>query len=89
MRGKHWPELITEDIDDTGQNADLFESTVAYVGEGITSSGVGWVGADNACRFDTDMRSFVGQSCPQRVSGFDTFCYSWSLNNPDTQLLSR
>jgi len=71
------------------RNADLFESTVAYIGEGIHSNGAGWASAGSACHFDTDTKSFVGQSCPQRVSGFDTFWYSWSLNNPDTQLLSR
>ena len=72
-----------------GKNADLFESTVAYVGDAISSSGADWVTTHNACRFDSNTRSFVGQDCPERVSGFDTFWYSWSLNNPDTQLLSR
>jgi Protein of unknown function (DUF3179) len=52
----------------------LHDSTRAYI-----------VDADSGCVFDG--AEAVGE-CASPLSGFDTFWYNWSLNNPHTELLN-
>ena len=54
-------------------DAPLFESTSAFR---LTST-------DEACAFEAAARSFP-DDCAVPLPGFDTFWYSWSLNNPGT-----
>jgi len=75
------------------ENADLFYSTIAYQTKSLGFSKVenGWMEIDSGCVFDIETESFSkdGTNCPERFSGFDTFWYTWSLNNPDTELLEE
>lgn len=57
------------------QEDELHDSTKAFQGS-----------AEN-CEFQGSSESFIGSDCPQPLTGFDTFWYNWSLNNPDTELL--
>ena len=72
-------------------DAEMFYSTLAFMtrGLGFTKSDDGWQEIDSECVFRPDTESFAdGKSeCPKRINGFDTFWYTWSLNNPDTELL--
>jgi hypothetical protein len=68
-------------------NADLMQSTSVYADAEFTSVDGVWGNAARSCRFDSNRQSYEGINCPARVPGFDTFWYSWSLNNPDTKLL--
>ncbi len=72
-------------------NAALFYSTQAFIISGdrfVNKNGL-WKTEKNRCDFDREFRNFIGSgpSCPQRLTGFDTFWYIWSLINPDTKLL--
>ena len=75
------------------ENADLFYSTIAYQTKSLGFSKVenGWMEIDSGCVFDIETESFSkdGTNCPERFSGFDTFWYTWSLNNPDTELFEE
>ncbi len=67
--------------------APLFASTAAFVSAaGFVRDGDAWVELGTGARFDADTRAFVGGEV-ERLPGFDTFWYTWSLNNPETQLL--
>jgi hypothetical protein len=72
------------------EDADLFSSTIAFQTKSLGFSKVEdrWVEIDSECVFDTDSEIFTkdGVFCPERFNGFDTFWYTWSLNNPDTEL---
>ena len=62
------------------------ESTLAFLGSApFERDGAGWVSGD--CRFRPAERAWQGVNCPQRLSGFDTYWYNWSLSNPSTVLL--
>ena len=65
------------------------ESVVLYrsTDDGLHDATSAFRGA-GACEFDRVAERFVGSDCPERLTGFDTFWYNWSLNNPDTQLLN-
>ncbi|MEE8585937.1 MAG: hypothetical protein V3T83_13910 [Acidobacteriota bacterium] len=42
----------------------------------------------SGARFDAERGEFkAGEEGPQRLGGFDTFWYNWSLIHPDTGLL--
>ncbi len=74
------------------EGAALFYSTIAYKTEGSGFEFVNnhWIDVDSKCEFDPDTHTFVsgdGSRCPQKLNGFDTFWYTWSLTNPDTKLL--
>jgi hypothetical protein len=73
------------------ENAAIFYSTHAYktTGTGFALVNDQWIDVDSKCSFDTDMGSFIGEKnvCPERLNGYDTFWYTWSLTNPDTELL--
>jgi hypothetical protein len=73
------------------EGAEMFYSTAAYLtkGLGFTKVESGWKEIDSECVFNPETESFTNskQTCPNRFNGFDTFWYTWSLNNPDTELL--
>ncbi len=72
--------------------APLFASTVAFITTKVLArSRSKWriIGTD--CFFSEEAESFVnekGQPCKvDKLVGFDTFWYNWSLNNPGVKLL--
>jgi len=73
------------------EDADIYYSTIAYQTKSSGFSRVedGWMEIESGCLFDikTESISKDGENCPVRFNGFDTFWYTWSLNNPDTELL--
>jgi hypothetical protein len=73
------------------EDAEMFYSTVAYLTKslGFVKVDNGWKEIESECVFTPETESFTGgkASCPQRFNGFDTFWYTWSLNNPETELL--
>jgi len=72
------------------RKARMFASTVAYVSRSSTfllENGK-WKHEGSGCVFAPDVGEFQGsQACPDRLKGFDTFWYIWSLTHPDTQIL--
>ena len=58
-------------------DAELFESTSAFRMRAAPARG---------CEFDASRARFP-EGCAEPLPGFDTFWYSWSLNNPGTYLL--
>ena len=73
------------------EDVDIYYSTIAYqsTNSGFTKVENGWIEIDSECLFDKKTESFSKNEadCPKRFNGFDTFWYTWSLNNPDTELL--
>ena len=73
------------------EGAEMFYSTLAFMTKSIGFAKVdnGWREIDSECVFSSDTGSFANGKtvCPKRINGFDTFWYTWSLNNPDTELL--
>jgi len=57
-------------------NDQLMDATVSI----ITPANV-------PCEFDSSINAYAGSECDQKLSGFDTFWYNWSLNNPETELM--
>ena len=49
----------------------------------------GWLEESTGAVFDPGSGRFQGAASSRRLSGFDTFWYNWSLNNPDTRLLQK
>ena len=68
--------------------SELFESTSAYLSTngGFEKTDGVWVAKNTEARFDTDKAEFVGDFV-MVLTGFDTFWYNWSLNNPETEVL--
>ena len=68
--------------------SELFESTSAYLSNngGFEKTDGVWVAKNTEARFDTDKAEFVGDFV-MVLTGFDTFWYNWSLNNPETEVL--
>lgn len=67
----------------------ILQSTMAFIsakGFSKTQDG-GWIENEGRSSFNAETRSF--ESDVETLSGFDTFWYNWSLNNPDTKLLKR
>ena len=73
------------------KKAKIFHSTVAFVlSEGRYRKGKqGWYEEATSAVFDPDSRRFLGAATSRQLSGFDTFWYNWSLNNPETHLLQN
>ncbi len=65
-------------------DSELFDSTAAFAGEGFVSEGGVWRHVTGET-FDPRRMEFDGEVT--RLGGFDTFWYTWSLNNPETKLL--
>lgn len=69
--------------------AALNEDTLAFASSsGFTPSAGSWAEKGTAAPFDPARRGFVGKAAARPVLGFDTFWYVWSLNHPDTELLT-
>src|SRR5688500_8319376 len=64
-----------------------FKSTVAFAGTRFKQVKGVWFETRSKCRFSPSKGIFEGVHCPRLLEGFDTFWYSWSLNNPKTALL--
>lgn len=72
------------------KGASPFASTVVYQAtqRGFTEDDGTWHHKASGCTFDPESQSFQGtDACPERLAGLDTFWYTWSLSNPDTELL--
>lgn len=73
------------------KKSNMRESTTAYftTGEGFKLENKIWIDLASNCVFNPDARRFEGDkaNCPKRLVGFDTFWYTWSLTNPDTEIL--
>jgi len=70
------------------KDAQMFESTVAFVaeGDGFQTDGEGWRWQEVI--FNLGARSFPGGNGPEKLQGgFDTFWYNWIWNNPETLIL--
>lgn len=65
----------------------IFASTVGFASGTYMRKNSSWIETRSGCRFDPAAGAFKGTNCPQRISGFDTFWYNWSLNNPGSRLL--
>jgi hypothetical protein len=70
------------------KKSDLFQSTAGFVsnGAGFKRTEDGWTEASTGSRYHEDKAEFVGGSVA-RLNGFDTFWYTWSLSNPETEIL--
>ena len=67
-------------------NDDLFRSTVVFISKnGFAKNENAWTETKTGNAFDKSSRSFENEI--ERLKGFDTFWYNWSLNNPETELL--
>ncbi len=72
---------------DRRQGSGIFDSTAAYRSEdGFEKRGKDWFEKRSGARFDAESDSFEGGDV-ESLEGFDTFWYTWSLNNPETTLL--
>jgi len=72
------------------EDASPFASTAVYQSAqaGFVKENGMWKHRGSDCTFNTESKSFAGGGlCPERLAGFDTFWYTWSLSNPDTELL--
>ena len=69
--------------------AALNEDTLAFASTAGFEPWEGtWSEKASAARFDPVRRAFVGKGTSRPLPGFDTFWYVWSLNHPDTELLT-
>lgn len=67
--------------------AEIFASTAAWTSRaGFRLVDGAWHELGSSAAFDAATGRFEGAAA-QRLGGFDTFWYNWSLNNPDTELL--
>ena len=73
------------------KKSGLHRSTVAFIIESLNFQRENgeWADRHARCRFDRHTRQFVheGEPCAKKMLGIDTFWYTWSLTNPDTQVL--
>ena len=66
---------------------EIFRGSAAFrSAAGFEKRGGVWIELSSGARFDEQKREFIGGEV-QRLNGFDTFWYSWSLTNPNTKLL--
>ena len=65
---------------------ELFRGTAAFQSStGFEKRDGAWVEIGSGARFNTEKRDFGGGRV-ERLNGFDTFWYNWSLTNPGTKL---
>jgi len=68
--------------------AELLASSVAFVSsDGFEERDGVWIETGSGISFSGDRLEFEGGSV-ERLSGFDTFWYNWSLIHPDTEILN-
>jgi hypothetical protein len=81
LKDDHWVFVYR------GRGDELFRGTAAFQSaSGFEKRNGTWVEIGSGARFDTENRDFAGGRV-ERLNGFDTFWYNWSLTNPDTKLL--
>ena len=69
-----------------GADDEIFRGTAAFVsGSGFEKRGNTWVDLSTGAEFSPQDRVFSTEV--EILNGFDTFWYTWSLTNPDTELL--
>jgi hypothetical protein len=69
------------------KKSDIFQSTAAFVSKnGFEKRNGLWTAIESGARFDEEALVFVGGAV-ERLRGFDTFWYTWSLVHPETTLL--
>ena len=65
---------------------NIRRSTAAFASAtGFSRKDGQWVEDESGAAFDEANRSFDDASV-ERIGGFDTYWYNWSLNNPETEL---
>ena len=65
---------------------NIMRSTAAFASAtGFTKKDGQWVEDESGAVFDEAKRSFDDASV-ERIGGFDTYWYNWSLNNPETEV---
>lgn len=70
-----------------GRGDEMFRGTAAFRSDtGFEKRDGVWVELSTGARFDPDQREFVGGEV-QRLNGFDTFWYNWSLAHRNVKLL--
>jgi hypothetical protein len=74
------------------KGASMFRSTASFRTSGkIELKGSTYVHVPSGARFDGPSETWKGArpgtQAPQRVAGFDTFWFGWSLTHPDTEVL--
>lgn len=71
--------------------AEKFQSTYAFrsTGKGFARKENKWIHLDSGSVFNPQIGEFEppGNPAIQRMEGFDTFWYMWSLTNPHTEVL--
>ena len=66
---------------------EMFRGTVAFRSKaGFEKRDGAWTELGTGARFDPTERNFTGAEI-ERLNGFDTFWYNWSLTHPKTKLL--
>ncbi len=73
-------------------NVAIFHSTIAFItdGPGFAWEDGKWKERSSGAIFDSKVGTFIGATAAvQRLRGFDTFWYNWSLTHPDTKILKR
>jgi len=69
------------------QGGSKFQSTLAFVSEnGFEQRDGEWIEKGSGAGFDPATGDFADASA-ERLGGFDTFWYTWSLSNPETRVL--
>ena len=69
-----------------GSGDEIIRGTAAFVsGAGFEKRGDTWVELSTGAEFSSQDRVFGAEV--EILNGFDTFWYTWSLTNPDTELL--
>ena len=69
----------------------VFHSTVAFhaAAPGFRRDERGWIHVASGARFDAEQGRFSGgDALPDRLPGFDTYWFNWSMNNPDSEILA-
>lgn len=70
-----------------GPSDELFRGTAAFQSAaGFEKRDGAWVETSSGAAFNPESRDFAGGQV-ERLNGFDTFWYNWSLTNPNTKLL--
>ena len=70
---------------------EIFYSTFAFLGEGFKRDGERWIDTASGAAFDAEAGQFVGGDGAkvERLDGFDTFWFNWSMANPKTEVLTH
>ena len=72
------------------KGVEIFYSTAAFISAaGFTRRDGRWMESATGATFDPEKETFQGgEGVVERLEGFDTFWFNWSMNNPKTAVLS-